>query len=60
MAAYLGCRRTGERKYTCIMTEDRYFHLWAAALDLKSGDHLHKAFATRLPSLQFLETADRS
>lgn len=60
VAADLGCRRTGERKYTYILTADRYFHLWAAALDLKFGDRLHKAFATRPPALQVLETADRS
>jgi len=58
--AYLRCPRPPGRRYTCVITHDLYFSLWAVSLDLRFGDRTHKAFAQLTSATQFLEIADRS
>jgi hypothetical protein len=59
VAVYLGCPRTPGRKYTCVVTHDLYFALWAVSLDLRFGDRTHKTFAALASAICFLESAER-
>jgi hypothetical protein len=59
VAAYLRCARRPGRKYTCVITHDLYFALWAVSLDLRFGDRTHKTFAAFTSAIRFLDSAER-
>jgi hypothetical protein len=52
---YQHCVREPGLKFTCVITRDPYFSLWAPALDLRFTDRVHKSFLQLSSAVRFLE-----
>jgi len=57
---YQHCVSGPGRKFTCVVTWDPYFNLWAPALDLRFKDRTHKSFRQLSSAVLFLDAAERS
>lgn len=52
--AYAPIPRSDALKFTCFITHDTYFHLWAASMDEKYTDRRHLVFDDLATALQHL------
>jgi hypothetical protein len=58
-AAYAQAPRAAEPKYTCFVTVDPHYPLWAASMQHLFPDREHKVFVTRESAQKFLDEQRR-
>lgn len=56
--AYAPIPRSDALKFTCFITHDAHFHLWAASMDEKYTDRSHLVFDDLTEALQHLTRLD--
>lgn len=54
-AAYARAPRDPQRKFTCFVTVDPHYPLWAASMQHLFPDREHRVFVTRESALKFLD-----
>jgi len=54
-SCYQHCVREPGLKFTCVITRDPYFSLWAPALDLRFKDRIHKPFLLLNSAVRLLD-----